>query len=1036
MNSVSSRSTNTTAIFLLLSFVAPAFAQDTKAHEGADLVFGGPGAEPGKFSELRDITFDAQGNLWSLEGAKYDAKTGARTGNHRVQQFSNEGKLLTTFDLSDDAIGEKLGVKNDPQRIAVAAKGEIYITFPAAGRVQRFARDGKFLGALPYEAAMAIAVVGQKDDERIALICSREQIVKGKRSWIGGGEIILLQPSGMAGRVKLQIDKPLEKVQDLAADRDGNFYVQAEPNAVYKFSPEGKLLRTLGGNPTSRSEDGSEILHTVAVDSKGNVFTYTWGNPGLVTRFSADGQTVTQRGGQFKFADPWSVHSHFTVLAISPDDRLWVAATHTQNPKGPNFDRYRAVPAIIRTNVDFFEKPAGSVKQSPTRLLGFKPEMTSDLTYNVAYELERKVTMTYRVAPANRVARSADVTWRVVDAGKHETAQGKFHLDLINGQEAKTTFSFELPRFGAYMVLAQAQSPDGALVSLGEHLAVTPAWPNMPVLKAGEARGDWEDAPRQMWCGLPNQRLDPIKGFDKLDKLDESLKLAEKYGTTVLVQLVDSQKNFNREHVRIFMERFKGRVKFVEVCNEPNFSGSADDYFKIHKQAYDIIKAIDPKVQVMGPATVNLDLNWLRRLYELGFKEISDIVSLHDYEGHESITPEHWIWKLGEVRMIMERHGDAQKPIWQTERAITGVRGFNFMGLVQAIRTTLHRDLLETLHIPSEHNNHYYLNQGGYSSVPSYVWSKNGPHPAALALRTRHALTAALGRSFAEKLDFGPNGNALFLGVRYGSASGETFSLRNLGTRDTEVTFQFDGPIGDVLETIDAWGNHTKTKVANGQVTLTLGQLPLYVDLPGRTLGLKKGTRLTPIRLDWGANLAPKATFSYSSTFKGELAWLNNGVIETYHNSNPNGDTNGKQIWQGEFPEDAAAQPPTLEITFEKPQRVNNVVLRGVRPDNAFCSLLAYDLQYQDGMEWKTVAQVDQRRPTSEEARTADAAYATWMDDTNFHWNRFEPITTSKLRLVVRATSRGFLADDRAKAWGNIMPQKLMLREVEIYGPP
>ena len=872
----------------MVAIVAPTFGQSTTAHDGADLVFGGPGAEPGKFLELRDITFDSQGNLWTLEGAKYDAKSGERTGNLRVQRFSGDGKPLAVIDLKDDAVGAKLGSKNDPQRLAVTSQGEVYVTLPAAGRVQRFSPEGKLLEALPFEGAMAIAITGagKGDRERVALVCSREQIMKGKRSWLGGGEIILLQPGGVvdaAGRVKLQIDKPLEKVQDIAVDRAGNFYVQAEPNAVYQFSPQGKLLRTLGGNPTSRNEDGSEVLHTVAVDSKGNVYTYTWGNPGLVTRFSADGQAVTQRGGQFKFADPWSVHSHYTVLAIAPDDRLWVAATHMHDPKNPNIDRYRAVPAIIRTNADFFEKPAGAVKQTPTRLLGFKPELSGDLLYNVANETGQKVTMTYRVAPANRVARSADVTWRVLDAGKHEAAQGKFHLDLVNGVEAKTTFSFE-------------------------------------------------------------------------------------------------------------------------------------------------IKAIDPKIQVMGPATVFMDIKWLGRLYELGFKEVSDIVSLHDYEGHESITPEHWRWKLGEVRKIMTAHGDGQKPIWQTERAITGVRGFNFMGLVQAIRTTLHRDLLETLQIPSEHNNHYYLNQGGYSSVPSYVWSKNGPHPAALALRTRHALTAAVGRRFAEQLDFGPNGNALFLGVRYAGDSGDTVSLRNLGTGDTDVNFEVEG--ADALATIDAWGNRAKTVVSKGQATLSLGQLPLYVDLP-------KGARLTPVRLDWGVNLAlaPQAAFSYSSTFKGELAWLNNGVIETYHAGNPNGDTNGKQIWQGDFPADPNGAAPTLEIAFKEPQRVDKLLLRGVRPDNAFCSILAYDLQCLDGGDWKTLAKVDRRRPASEEARTADATHATWMDDTNFYLNRFEPVTTTKLRLVFRSTSRGFVADDRARAWGNVIPQRVGLREVEIYGP-
>ncbi len=157
------------------------------------------------------------------------------------------------------------------------------------------------------------------------------------------------------------------------------------------------------------------------------------------------------------------------------------------------------------------------------------------------------------------------------------------------------------------------------------------------------------------------------------------------------------------------------------------------------------------------------------------------------------------------MRQIMAAHGDGSKPIWQTERAISGVRGFDFQGLVQAIRCTLHRDLLQTLDVPPEHNFHYYLNQGGYSSVPSYLWSANGPQPAALALRTRHGLTGAMGRSYAGALDFGPTGNTLLMGLRYTGKDGQTLILRNLGSRPIPLDFGVKG--FNTVELADAWGN-------------------------------------------------------------------------------------------------------------------------------------------------------------------------------------------------------------------------------------
>ncbi|MDQ3815501.1 MAG: hypothetical protein M3347_16410, partial [Armatimonadota bacterium] len=755
------------------------------------------------------------------------------------------------------------------------------------------------------------------------------------------------------------------------------------------------------------------------------IYTFAWGNPGWVTRFDADGQYVTQREGQFKWADPWSVHSGYAPLAVDPNDRLWAAATHRYSPDYVHYKTQRAVPAIVRTKADYFENPVNAVRRTPIRMLGFKPEVKCGLPYNVSYDLGQALPMEFNVAPANRNVDAVTVDWRVFDAFKDEIAKGRFDLALENGQDAQAAFNFTPPRYGAYFVHCTITSNGQTMGALGEHVGVTPRFANMPALQAGESPGGWEDAPRQMWSGLPNVRLHPGKSLDKLDK---DLVLAEKYGATVSVQLVDNQKNFKPDEVRAIATRFKGRIKYYEVCNEPNFSGSVDDYFKIHQQAYQIIKEIDPQAQVMGPATVNIDLSWLRRLYELGFKNVTDIVSIHDYEGHESITPEHWTWKYAQMRQIMAAHGDGDKPIWQTERAIAGVRGNNFQGLVQAIRCTLHRDLLETFGIPSEHNNHYYLNQGGYSSVPTYVWSANGPHPAALALRTRHALTAALRRRFSGTLDFGATGNTLFMGVRYKDHDGETIVLRNLGARPMQLPFEVKGAMA--LEVIDCWGNANRVMVQGGKVGLALQQLPIYVKLaPGQEL-------IAP-KLNFGQNTAPRAKWEYSATFKGDYDLLTNGIYETYHSGNPNGDTNGAKIWTGDLPLDAAGAitPQTLDAIFERPQRIDTIIVRGVRADNAFCALLDYDLQYFDGKAWKTIEQVRNAMPPSEEARTADATHVIWMDDTNVYVHQFAPVTAERVRLVVRRASFGFVPDDRTKAWSNVLAPKLMLRELEIFMP-
>ena len=120
---------------------APAKVGNTTDNEGGDLAFGGPGVEAGKFLELRDMTFDAKGNLYALDGAAINNQTKNFEGNLRVQKFDNNGKLLQTFDLKSapDLEWKDNLQRSDqavlPQRVAADSAGEIFVSVPGANRV-------------------------------------------------------------------------------------------------------------------------------------------------------------------------------------------------------------------------------------------------------------------------------------------------------------------------------------------------------------------------------------------------------------------------------------------------------------------------------------------------------------------------------------------------------------------------------------------------------------------------------------------------------------------------------------------------------------------------------------------------------------------------------------------------------------------------------------------------------------------------------------------------------------------------------------
>ena len=57
------------------------------------------------------------------------------------------------------------------------------------------------------------------------------------------------------------------------------------------------------------------------------------------------------------------------------------------------------------------------------------------------------------------------------------------------------------------------------------------------------------------------------------------------------------------------------------------------------------------------------------------------------------------------------------------------------------------------------------------------------------------------------------------------------------------------------------------------------------------------------------------------------------------------------------------------------------------------------------------------------------------MDDTNFYAHAFPAVKAKAVRLRALRVSHGFVPDNRATAWGNFIPCKLMLREVEVFSP-
>ncbi|HAZ65063.1 MAG TPA: hypothetical protein DCZ72_15840 [Armatimonadetes bacterium] len=780
---------------------------------------------------------------------------------------------------------------------------------------------------------------------------------------------------------------------------DGTAYAFAgAENLVYQISADGALVAYHGSGNSNLSQPAGRLWAAFDVDQASGDLYWSLGDYGALYRLLADGQTVVGWRGREAWNRTWigPIHNHPAVAVAGQTAFI----TDRENK------RVVAVPlsavALDAENIDVFD----------TRRFGLLPKVFVGAPHGLVTEPRAEVRLD--LAAGNRRVAQVNVRWEVVDYYRQPVGGGQLDLDL-GGREAISLplGTVDLPAYGWYQAIVSLRDGDELLDAHAGHVAYTPNWPGLPDADDVVESKFWNDLDRTAWCGQGMHRVH----IGDLDTVEQCVEDAERLGLVLMVQLE------NREHaelgrVREAVERFRGRVKYWEVINEPNFGFTPEEYAELLVPVAEVIREVDPDALVLGPTVCGLILDWHERFFATGAGAALDIITTHSYEGNESIDPDHWAWKYGELRRMMADAGLGDRPIWQTERATGGVRARTFLGGVQAARVTLERDVLDSLGVPNEHNWHYYVNEGGYHDVPTYLWSSSGPHPAALALRTRTGVLA--GATFAERLDAGTLAQRLWWVTRHVDAADgrQVITLRALGTEDQPAQLTLAGATSATLT--DSWGNQSELTAAGGVLTVPTTPLPVYLTLPAAaTVQLVAPT--------WGPNLAPSATLAYSGATENDLATLTNDVIENVHPSTPWG-----ALWSGEL-----TQPETLELTWAQPQSLDHVVVYSSRADNPHCALVEFEVQVPDGAGWRTVGRYAMDLPPSDPAVSANSLVSTWYRDQNIAVVEWPAETTDRLRLRFLRSTMGFVADRVATEIIDWEPggDRVWLREVEVFGP-
>jgi Glycosyl hydrolases family 39 len=187
--------------------------------------------------------------------------------------------------------------------------------------------------------------------------------------------------------------------------------------------------------------------------------------------------------------------------------------------------------------------------------------------------------------------------------------------------------------------------------------------------------------------------LEPKKGAWRFDTLDFYVGLANKHNVEPLLPLCFSPdwasarpeentpylhpgnaaepKNIEDwdEYVRTVATRYKGSIHEYEIWNEPNlkgfFSGTPEQMLQLTREAYRILKDVDPSNTVVSPSATGYGgVPWLDRFLQLGGGKYVDVIGYHFYVEK---PPEATLELIAKVKTVMSRHGLEGKPLWDTE---------------------------------------------------------------------------------------------------------------------------------------------------------------------------------------------------------------------------------------------------------------------------------------------------------------------------------------------------------------------------------
>lgn len=128
-----------------------------------------------------------------------------------------------------------------------------------------------------------------------------------------------------------------------------------------------------------------------------------------------------------------------------------------------------------------------------------------------------------------------------------------------------------------------------------------------------------------------------------------------------------------QQYAAVLGDRFLGRIGQWEIWNEvdqQDYSGTMEDLVQLTDSAAATLRALDPANLILSPNFTGPER--LANFLELGGANAVDAISWHHYP---SRRPEEMVPEIIGMRHLMAFHGLEDKPLWNTEGAVSFMNG-------------------------------------------------------------------------------------------------------------------------------------------------------------------------------------------------------------------------------------------------------------------------------------------------------------------------------------------------------------------------